>query len=80
MEDITKDKINIAVLFERVNSLTDDVKEIRENHLAHINMDLREIKVSLVDLKGHFQKWMGGLSVAIFLIGLGLTIVGFFIK
>ena len=55
-------------LEEGQNALKDEVAEIKNNHLAHLSEDMKEIKDSLSSLEKKFAYWSGGLVVAVWIV------------
>ena len=65
-KDGVKTKIDLSVLYERVERLHDDVKDIKSNHLVHIHGRIRKHEVRMA-------YYMGGLTLAGFLTQLVLS-------
>jgi len=57
----TKRDVKIAILETKLTALSEDVKEIKDNHLAHIYDRLGTVEKKLA-------QYVGGLAVLIFIL------------
>lgn len=61
-------KVDIARLEEKNNSLNEKVDEIKNNHLAHIAADIKDLTQAQIKTNLKIAYWSGGVAVVVIIV------------
>lgn len=53
---------------EGLKSLSTTVDEIKNNHLAHLAIDIKEVRESIGSINGKLAMWSGGIVAAVWIL------------
>lgn len=62
-DDPNNGKTKLAVLWERVDNLQDDITEIKTNHLPHLQAKLDELSNEFIATRIQIAKWGGAIII-----------------
>ena len=71
----TKTDIKMAILETKLNTLSDDVTKIKDNHLVHINQKIDGVENQVNSLDKKIAYYIGGLATLIVVLQLVIPLI-----